>query len=412
MTLFQILTTFFASTTVVALFLWWKKSQEVATLEQKVKMATQKLQKWKAEMAAKDDEALSDEFSNSNVKAAFEILSTAYNRGGEIILKTGEGLNQFETRMVSNCTDLLEINGMSSNMTTELDSITGELGQLIRQVEEMGKVLETFDSMRTTMNEASEKSKGITDIAFQAKLLSFNASVEAARAGEHGKGFSVVAEEVGNLAILSQQSASSIGNILQTTLKDMGSINDLVKKSVVSLDSFGHTVQDSFERLTRSIDQVKGTSNNLNNETKEASEGIRGFSGDTKSALENLIKMLSDALGEVSGNRIIDVEPAEALKKMGEFYIVDVRGQDEFFGPDGYVEGANLMPLRENLEAKLGQLNMAAPTLFICRSGGRSARGARIAQSLGFKKVYNLQGGMLEWAGKGFPTQYKTAKAA
>ena len=68
------------------------------------------------------------------------------------------------------------------------------------------------------ISEIGNKTKVINDIVFQTKLLSFNASVEAARAGEHGKGFSVVAEEVGNLAHMSGNSAKEITQLLESSI--------------------------------------------------------------------------------------------------------------------------------------------------------------------------------------------------
>ncbi|WP_414697038.1 methyl-accepting chemotaxis protein [Oligoflexus sp.] len=64
------------------------------------------------------------------------------------------------------------------------------------------------------IREIASKTRVINEIAFQTKLLSFNAAVEAARAGEQGKGFAVVAEEVGNLAQVSGSAAKDISRIL------------------------------------------------------------------------------------------------------------------------------------------------------------------------------------------------------
>ena len=72
------------------------------------------------------------------------------------------------------------------------------------------------------ISEASENTrkivKVIDDMSFQINLLSLNANVEAARAGCHGRGFSVVADEVRNLALKSSAAVNEISGMVEDVL--------------------------------------------------------------------------------------------------------------------------------------------------------------------------------------------------
>lgn len=108
------------------------------------------------------------------------------------------------------------------------------------------------------MKDIENNTQAIHDVAFQTKILSFNASVEAARAGEHGKGFAVVAQEIGELSQLSGQSAETIKKMITSSMEQVKNIvSDWQQKSQEGQEALNLQIQESSYRLQTSLEQVQ-----------------------------------------------------------------------------------------------------------------------------------------------------------
>ena len=101
---------------------------------------------------------------------------------------------------------------------------------------------------------------------------------------------------------------------------------------------------------------------------------------------------------------ISELTPAEAVKRLGEFQPIDVRGELEWRGPLGRIDGAQLIPLPQ-LAARVAEIPTNRPLLLVCRSGARSARACAQLAELGFGPVVNLAGGMIAWQRASLPVQ-------
>lgn len=81
----------------------------------------------------------------------------------------------------------------------------------------------------------------------------------------------------------------------------------------------------------------------------------------------------------------------------GKVQLVDVRTPQEFAqGTIG--DAVNIDYLGEAFSGKIQALDKSQPVYIFCRSGNRSGKAAKVMQELGFKEIYDLQGGYLAWS--------------
>ncbi len=99
----------------------------------------------------------------------------------------------------------------------------------------------------------------------------------------------------------------------------------------------------------------------------------------------------------------ISADEFEKMNNEGKFILVDVRTPEEY--AEGYIKGAvNINFKKRTFPDYINAIAKDKPVAVYCRSANRSGKAALIMQSLGFKNVYDLDGGVKAWkkAGKAF----------
>jgi adenylyltransferase/sulfurtransferase len=105
-----------------------------------------------------------------------------------------------------------------------------------------------------------------------------------------------------------------------------------------------------------------------------------------------------------STTEITAVELKQRMDQGDALKIVDVREPNEY--QINRIPGAQLIPLGE-LPRRYAELDPEEELVVHCKMGGRSAKAADYLRSVGFKRVLNLKGGILEWVDKVDPSQPK-----
>jgi rhodanese-related sulfurtransferase len=98
--------------------------------------------------------------------------------------------------------------------------------------------------------------------------------------------------------------------------------------------------------------------------------------------------------------------PVDAFEKLiltdKTIQLVDVRTPQEV--ANGYIANAvNINSADGDFQAKLGALDKSKPIAVYCGVGGRSGKAATLLTQMGFKTIYDLDGGITAWKNQNKP---------
>jgi len=183
-----------------------------------------------------------------------------------------------------------------SELSEKTDKNVNEAQDAGRLSDEVRKAAVTgnqyMEGMSTAMEDIKNSAtqvlgivKVIDSIAFQTNLLALNASVEAARAGEHGKGFTVVADEVRNLANRSADAAKETADLLNESINRVNAGTKISAQTAKSLQNIS-AIADDVVRVIANISQVSSEQANDINEISNDMEEIYNITVENNGVLQ------------------------------------------------------------------------------------------------------------------------------
>jgi adenylyltransferase/sulfurtransferase len=110
------------------------------------------------------------------------------------------------------------------------------------------------------------------------------------------------------------------------------------------------------------------------------------------------------SVGTSNGLEITAVELKKRLDRGDKLRIIDVREPNEY--QINRIPGSELIPLGD-IPRRYAELDPNEELVMQCKMGARSGRAADFLRSVGFKRVLNLKGGILDWIDKVDPSQPK-----
>lgn len=146
---------------------------------------------------------------------------------------------------------------------------------LMHRIDDMNLQIESIVAMLGDVRAISDKTN----------LLALNASIEAARAGEAGRGFSVVADEVRNLAIQSKGFNEQINRIVISTIESIESAKELIS-SLASKD------MNAALNSKKKVNDMTAEITNLNTATEKNVKQVEALSEDIDAQVSVAVRSL------------------------------------------------------------------------------------------------------------------------
>ncbi|QQZ58715.1 methyl-accepting chemotaxis protein [Paenibacillus sonchi] len=258
----------------------------------------------KTAASARDIAAATEEIAGGAGSLALEA-----DRGNEMTAQISERMD-----MVISAAH--EMGSMAHHVGQSSEEGVVKLQELLHQTHTTGtmtdKLVMKVNDLKDTASSVMKVLEAMQSITQQTNILSLNASIEAARAGEAGRGFTVVADEIRQLAEQSKRSIAMAAGITDKIMTDMhetvaalSEVSPLFDEQIVSVRDTSEifvSVQEQMNHFISRLDSVGASIEGLNQSQHVLSDAISNVSSfaEESSAASQEVASLSGEQQNVS----------------------------------------------------------------------------------------------------------------
>ncbi|UTW56685.1 methyl-accepting chemotaxis protein [Kordiimonas sp. SCSIO 12610] len=228
---------------------------------------------------------------NSASKGRAQFLTEVVEGSREITASVEE----IQERSQANNSVLLKTSDDVHKVTSEMNGILTSLEQNMALANKMTEMLDKFESQFRRVEEISGE---ITTISKQTNMLALNAMIEAKRAGKYGAGFTVVAQEVKELAANTQSSANEIDTMMSTLFGELGPIMDDCKTLNADMSSCAEHGKHSMAQIVDVGSAVDSAVERTRETGEQAAKQVTSFAA----VVEQLNELKKETEAAISGS--------------------------------------------------------------------------------------------------------------